>query len=166
MYPYTNQQKISMIKRFKAEIPFSDTLNRYIEIEFQKLAKTIQIQFVDYEPYQSYIEMVERFNREKILLISSLHCENNIFGSVAMNCKFRALHDYDHIKQGLNFTPEQELILNYNRLQEASAHLNKFDLTLLNIETAGQIKHYLETGSFPENQRLFTISELEKCFVR
>lgn len=162
----TNKQKISQVIRYKSTVPFSVTLNRYIEIKFEELKNTgLKIEFVDREPYANFEEMKADYLNKNRLLISKLHAENNIFGSVEMNCKFRVIHDFGHLENNLDFSAEKELILNYIQLQEAQKFgLCPFDLALLNIETAGQIKYFLETGDFPSDQRKFAVSELIKFF--
>jgi hypothetical protein len=155
--------EIGILQRYKKEIPFSITLNRFIEYQFNKLP--FKVQFVDFEPYKDFNDMVTQFETSHILKVSTLHCENTIFGNPLINQKFRAFHDFIHICENLDFNYESELLVNYSQnLIGLKYGLNRWDLQLLNIETAGQILYFRENNFFPENQRSFAIQELKKSF--
>lgn len=123
----------------------------------------IKVKFVDYEPYGSFEAMKADITDNNRLLISRLHSDNTIFGSELTNTAFRAVHDYLHFTLNLDFSHESELIVNYyqdNIFRNLGA--TRFDLDLLNIETAGQVVYHKATGDFPKDQRQFAISELQK----
>lgn len=166
MITTSNQEKISAFKRYKSNVPFSQSLNNWIDRQFKKLP--FSVVFCDFEPYTSFPDMVEQFNLsgQKVLKISTLHSEKTIFGNPETNWKFRAIHDYFHIDRNLDFSLQDELMVNYLQMQYASKELNGFDLQLLNIETAGQIVYYSTFGEFPADQRAFTIAELEKFYPK
>ena len=156
--------KIGISQRLKTSVPFSINLNKWVEYEFNLLP--FKVVFVDSEPYESFEQMFTDFEAMGVLYISTLHCENTIFGDPLVNQKFRAIHDFQHILHELDFSFESELIVNYhqNRIALQSGLLNKFDRELLNIETAGQIMYFRQYGIFPDDQRQFAINELNKTF--
>lgn len=59
----------------------------------QILGKGIDVQFVDYDPYENRDQMAEDVNENKVLKISRLYNEHPVF-SEEENLKFRAVHDY------------------------------------------------------------------------
>lgn len=151
--------KIARAIRLKSSIPFSDSLNTFVCNEFDKLP--FKVEFVDCEPYTGFDDMVKQFEESKVLKVSKLHSELTIFGDPEVNWKFRAFHDFLHIVHGLDFTFESELLVNYEQTKIAfEAGLSKFDIQLLNIETAGQIVYFKKYGEFPKDQRKFCIDEL------
>jgi len=155
--------KLGLIQRYKVSIPFSITLNRFIEDQFNKLP--FETQFVDFEPYKDFNDMVKQFESTHILKISTLHCEKTIFGDPLINQKFRAFHDFIHITENLDFEFESELLVNYAQTKIGLKYgLNRWDLQLLNIETAGQIAYFRINGFFPEDQRAFAVTELLNSF--
>lgn len=159
------------LMRIKNEIPFSHSLNAYIEGKFDQLLEIgIDFNFVPNDPYfidgrtieENFAAMQQDF-KHGFLQIWTGASENTIFGSPEINWKFRAIHDYFHCIHGLGFNAGDELLVNYLQLQEFTKDgLSGFDRQLLNIETAGQILHFTQTGEFPSEQRKFTIQELIK----
>lgn len=146
--------------------PLSRTLNDLILKAFadtflQPLA-SVSVQFVNYEPYDNF----EQMNNDMVffgrLKISTLHCENTIFGNPVINQMFRAVHDVLHQVYKLDFSHESELMVNYYQNQIfKKLGASQFDLDLLNIETAGQIVYHKKHNDFPKDQRLFAFTELK-----
>lgn len=162
-----NSEKIARCIRLKAIHPFSENLNKWVEQQFTKLP--FEVVFVEGEPYADFETMQDAFRENPNRLeVSTLHSEKTIFGDPQVNWKFRAIHDFLHLVHGLDFTYEAELLVNYHQtvfaLQTGRGLLRDFELSLLNIETAGQIAYHRSTGEFPSDQRKFAIGELVKMY--
>lgn len=93
------------------------------------------------------------------LVVWSGASDQTIFQDASVNWAFRAIHDTEHLRTGLQFEFDHELEL--GRIQA-----NQFDSEtiqrLIYIETAGQSIHYKTHGYFPINQAQFTINEFLK----
>ena len=163
---YNTVPCVEQLMRYKGSVSFSPHLNKIIgemfDITFFNTSGTPTVQLVTGQPYADFAEMKKDILAGR-LLISTDFCDNNIFGSEVVNQQFRAIHDYLHFMFDLDFTYENELLVNYNQaIVFKRAGATPYDLDLLNIETAGQIYYHKTTGNFPENQRVFTINELSK----
>lgn len=162
-----NQPTLTQIERYSVNTPFSQTLNDLILKSFSdtflSAQSNIKVIFVDYEPYSCFLDMQVDIGNFKRLKVSSLHCDNTIFGFPMINQMFRAVHDYLHFMYNLDFSHENELMVNYYQnsiFKKLGASV--WDLDLLNIETAGQIVYHKKFGDFPKNQRTFTIQQLSE----
>jgi hypothetical protein len=163
--------KLATIQRYKKTIPFSETLNRFIEIKSSEILKYlenkgIKVEFIETQPYEDYEGLKNDFFINKSFKISTLFSDNTIFGDPKINHLNRLYHDFLHLYHNLDFTFESELILNYYTIQEGRRFgLNDFDLELLNIDTGGQIVYFFENKNFPQDQRKFVLGELYKTIV-
>lgn len=151
----------AILQRYKSTEPFSQSLNKWVESEFEKIAKDFIIGFVSYDPYEDAEQMFNDMDNG-VMMVSNLYCNNTIFGSPEINCKFRVVHDFLHYKHKLSFSVSDECKVNHYQTTEAyKAKLSKFDIALLNIETVGQVIYYDTNNDFPTNQRDFTIQQLK-----
>jgi len=72
---------------------------------FNKLP--IRVQFVDHDPYRSFEEMRDQVNSTGTMLVWTGFSDTPIWDPET-NWKARAVHDYDHIVQSLDFSMEGE----------------------------------------------------------
>ena len=80
---------------------------RRIDAAFDELTKKIAIKFVDHDPYQSFEEMRDRVRDEKMMLVWTGASDTPLWDPMT-NWKARAVHDWDHIVHGLDFSMEGE----------------------------------------------------------
>lgn len=156
---YTN------LKNLANDQPFSQSLNDFVNKEFDHLTKErgIQVVFVEGQPYDNYEELKFDIDFAKQLYISTDFSDTSIFGDPLTNWKFRAVHDMQHYDLDLDFEPQSEFMITYKMLGDYKRKgLSQFDIDLLQIEMNGQVAYYVETGDYPVNQREFTIGELNR----
>lgn len=92
-------------------IPDSEikAFRQLINMQFSDISKNIQIEFVDFEPYganPSIKQMLVDF-RKGIMKIHTTGNDSRIWGKFH-NLQFRAIHDYIHLIQELDFTHSEE----------------------------------------------------------
>jgi hypothetical protein len=113
----------------------------------QILGKGIDVQFVDYDPYETRDEMASDVQDNKVLKISSLFNEHPVL-TEEQNLIFRAVHDYyTHIVCNQNFGLRGELKA-YNthaRLAPVAA------LPALFTEVVGQVCYAIVHGTIDED---------------
>lgn len=78
-----------------------------IESAFDELAKKIAIKFVKDDPYRSFEEMRDRVAAERMMLVWTGASDTPLWDPI-INWKARAVHDWDHIQHGLDFSMEGE----------------------------------------------------------
>ena len=81
-----------------------------INMQFSDISKYVQIEFVDFEPYgetPSIKQMLVDFRRG-IMKIHTTGNDSRIWGKFH-NLQFRAIHDYIHLIQVLDFTHDDEV---------------------------------------------------------
>jgi hypothetical protein len=86
------------------------TFRQLINMQFSDISKRVQIEFVDYEPYgenPKLNDMLVDF-RKGIMKIHTTGNESRIWGKFH-NLQFRAIHDYIHLIQELDFTHADEV---------------------------------------------------------
>lgn len=150
--------------RLKPNEPFSRTLNAHIESMYDHASYELEIEVVAKDqPYKNLLLMRHDVIQKGHLFVSSTNSESSIFGDSMFNIMFRVVHDLMHVANNLSFSYEDELTLAYVQNRELKGDgWSQLDLDLLYIETAGQVVHHKTYGSFPVNQRWFTIGELTK----
>ena len=130
------------VDSFKALIPFVDKMFKHIK------GLGIDIQFVDEHPYESAEQLRKDVKKSKVLKISTLDSEHDIFDPET-NQKFRAVHDYmTHIQGNTNFDARGE-IASYNR------HIKTIPpaaYPALFTEVVGQACSFIVNGEFPEQK--------------
>lgn len=84
-----------------------DKETRRISQAFDELTKKIAIRFVDEDPYRSFEEMRDRVKAERMMLVWTGASDTPLWDPVT-NWKARAVHDWDHIQHGLDFSMEGE----------------------------------------------------------
>lgn len=93
-------------------IPDSEVkaFRQLINMQFSDISKYIQIEFVDYEPYgetPSLKQMLVDF-RKGIMKIHTTGNDSRVWGKFH-NLQFRAIHDYIHLTQEMDFTHDDEV---------------------------------------------------------
>lgn len=80
---------------------------RRIDQAFDELTKKIGVKFVAHDPYASFEEMRDRVRAERMMLVWTGGSDTPLWDPVT-NWKARAVHDWDHIQHGLDFSMEGE----------------------------------------------------------
>ena len=109
----------------------------------------------DYAP--TYDDLLRQTAERDRITVSTLNCENNIYGSVKANCDFRAWHDRVHIVLGLDFSPENELkVAEYqcDQLRRAFKWTSYLEAwcALIYADVAAPINYFSAHGHFPVGQ--------------
>ena len=130
---------------FEAFIPF-------IEKMFKRIQSRVDVEFVDYHPYESAQELRQDVNTTGIMKIATIDAEHEVF-DVITNAKFRAIHDYmSHVQaigsRGTEFTLRGELAAYNTHLKTTP----KAAVPALFTEVVGQVCTYNITGKFTEQK--------------
>ena len=133
------------VSSFEAMVPF-------IEKMFQRIQSRVDVEFVDYHPYESAQELRDEVNTTGKMRIATIDAEHDVFDEIA-NAKFRAIHDYmSHVQaigsRGTEFTLRGEYAA-YN------AHLKTVPpvaVPALFTEVVGQVSVYNILGDFAEQK--------------
>ena len=130
---------------FEAFIPF-------IEKMFKRIQSRVDVEFVDYHPYESAEQLRQDVNTTDTMKIATIDAEHKIFDEIT-NAKFRAIHDYmSHIQaigsRGTEFTLRGELAAYHTHLKTTP----KAAVPALFTEVVGQVCTYNITGEFAEQK--------------
>lgn len=113
---------------------------------------------------ESLTELVGIIENTGRMVVSDANSESTIFGSVEVNCAFRAWHDWCHWKGRFPFTLEgerQAYEMQIEHLKTVGCWSAGVE-ALLDIEINGQAAYFEEHKEFPEDQRAFTRVELNR----
>ena len=100
--------------------------------------------------------------------------DTSVFGSNEINIWFRAWHDYNHIKYMHPFTLDGELAVMRKQIRQARMYnngvepnkLTEFEMIciekIIQCEIEGQLRYYLDTGRYVEDQYQFTLNYLRE----
>ena len=146
--------------------PFSVGLNRAID----EIVARVLPQGFDVDEKSTYLDVVGYWKRTGRIAVSDLYCDSNIFGSVEMNVKFRAWHDWTHVCWGNDFTlvgeintcVQQEKML--DSLKGRTRVQKQLWARLLWEEIVGQAEYFEQHRDFPSNQRAFAKAYLKNPF--
>jgi hypothetical protein len=130
---------------FSAIVPF-------VEKMFNQMRSRVDVQFVDYHPYETAQDLRDEVNQKGIMRIATIDAEHDVFDELT-NAKFRAVHDYmSHIQaigsRGTEFTLRGELAA-YN------THLKTIPdagIPALFTEVVGQVCTFNVIGKFAEQK--------------
>jgi hypothetical protein len=134
------------VPHYKALVPF-------IENMFNQIQSRVEVEFVDFHPYENAEQLRREVADTGILKVAKLDSEHAVF-SPLVNWKFRAVHDYmAHIQaigsRGTEFSLSGELAA-YN------AHLKtvpRMAIPALFTEVVGQVcAYYHQGGKFAEQK--------------
>lgn len=140
-------------------IPFSPLLNRFISLKFELLP--FAVKYEPGQPYDTFGQMKDEVEKRGFMRVSTDFSERTIFGHPLMNWKFRAVHDSYHIKHNMSFSVEDERTLNDLCINEwLKFGLPLFETALLEIEMRDQVNYLEKYGTFPEDQRIYTLQRL------
>ena len=100
------------------------------------------------------------------ILVWSGASEQTIFGDPEINYAFRAWHDWRHITESADFSPDGERTVCEKQKADIreifdGAQADRF-CALLEAEIIGQLAHEKRYGRFPENQRGFVVAWLDR----
>lgn len=120
-------------------------LHEYVKREFDKIAGFTLFDNVEIDCKT----MRERYNKDGILYISSLHNNSPLFPN-ELNLQFRAIHDYIHLTKNFGCDYEGE----YLTFIEQSKGLSKEAKQVLFSEIVLQACYCLYTGNFADVQKV------------
>lgn len=154
--------------RLKNSVPFSERLNSFIIGWFEEHKDTFV--FVEEDDFNGDdIEGTFEAHKKRFEDTGKIHIwtgasDGTIFGDPTVNHKFRAWHDYIHIKydKGYDFIGEtmvaqiQKSQLPYDWLIERE---------LIECEIVGQALYFMEHGDFLQDQRAYTINFLNNAVI-
>jgi len=109
-------------------------------------------------------ELTEHMNTTGRMLVYSGASENTIFGDKEVNWAFRAWHDWHHYHEQLPFTLKGEIMVCARQKEDLFrqfGYINPKWEDLLDIEITEQVKEYVKTGVFVEDQVKFTVDKLK-----
>ena len=131
-----------------AAVPHFEAMKPFVDKMFKRIEGVIDVHFVEEHPYANADELRQDVEQNKILKISTLDAEHEIFDN-RTNAKFRAIHDYmSHIQRNTEFDAKGE-IASYN------AHLQTMppkSYPALFTEVVGQACSFIVNGQFPEQK--------------
>ena len=135
------------VKHYQDLVPFINNM-------YKKVRSQVEIQLVDYHPYEDANDLRTSVKKTGILKVATIDSEHDIF-DLKTNIKFRAVHDYmSHIQaigsKGTEFTLRGELAA-YN------AHLKTVPPSAypaLFTEVVGQVCAYHTRGGVFQEQKI------------
>jgi len=151
---------IAQLSRLKNTVPFSEKLNNFIS-EWYENNKDIFI-FTEVDNFNpedisaTFEAHKKTFNTTGKIHIWTGCSEGTIFGSEEINHKFRAWHDFTHIKNNLGYSQTEEAIVSDIQKNELPKNWI-FEKDLIHAEIVGQAHFNFLNNSFLNNQRKFTI---------
>lgn len=123
-------------------------VKNWIDDEYERIP--FPVEFVDYQPYKSAEEMQLNVSNERVLRISSSGSESELLGT-HHNLKFRAVHDWHHLKSGADFSILGEWQAYLHAITRTQSRIVK---AVLFSEIVLQAAAYHVLGDFPETQKL------------
>ena len=86
-----------------------EALGEWVNKFFESIVGFVDVEFVDYHPYKSAKEMIQRVKDEGVLLISTADAEHQIFDAETYS-KFRTVHYFGgHVQRKVPFSYTGEL---------------------------------------------------------
>ena len=138
---------------FEALGPFTDKM-------FKQIQSRVDVQFVDYDPYPSEVEMCQDAMKNRVLKIWTGGTEHPVFDP-ELNAKMRAVHDYmTHCQRDTSFTLPGEIAA-FNAHMKTVPEAGRGALF---TEVVGQAAYYINYGEFPE-QKIVILKEFDKYNV-
>ena len=134
-------------------VPHFQAMTPFLEKMFKRISSRVDIEFVDYHPYNTAAELRDAVNSTGKMKVATIDAEHDVFDEIT-NAKFRAVHDYmSHIQaigsRGTEFDLRGELA-SYN------AHLKTMpqeSIPALFTEIVGQTcAYHVGGGAFAEQK--------------
>lgn len=96
--------------------------------------------------------------RPKLFPVYSGGCENTVYDHEPMvNLLFRAWHDIEHCKLGVDFSMQGERTVGIRQADRLDSAINK---RIMLADTVGQRAYYESHGEYVPNQRAFVIDSV------
>ena len=129
-----------------------EALKPFIEKMFKRIQSRVDIEFVDYHPYETAKDLRQAVYQTGIMKIATVDSEHAVFDPVT-NAKFRAIHDYmAHVQaigsRGTDFTLRGELTAYNTHLKT----IPREAIPALFTEVVGQVCAYYVLGKFAEQK--------------
>lgn len=118
-------------------------------------ALTPRYDVADHAP-ESLADVVAHYKRSGRLLVWAGASDACVFDR-ASNWRFRAWHDWAHVRTQLGFDVASEVALGNWQAAEAQSDALA---TLVHLEVSGQAAHYGRTGNFIADQVQWTLQQL------
>mgnify|MGYP000166512528 CR=1 FL=1 len=119
-----------------------------VDRAFAALKRKIQVVFTPKDPYPSYEAMVQRVLSEKTMLVYTGFSETPLW-TPEQNWKARAVHDWDHIRAGVDFSMRGEAAA----FRKSAARMEQLAPLYLS-EIALQAAQQNYTGNFDDVQKV------------
>lgn len=154
---------ISNFSKLKASTPFSQRLNDWLELWFDR-HKSIFV-FTENDDFdgknskQTLLNHIDKFHKTQKIHIWSGACLNTIYGCSKINLYFRSFHDYIHIYYQLGYDFAGESIIASIQCSMLPSDW-VLERELIMIEILGQNQYYVKHKEFLKNQRRFSIDYL------
>ncbi len=162
LYPYHGFTSADLALRDSAQEPFSELLN--LAVIFMAKRSWPCGYDVGKNAPETFFALKAEFRRRSRVTISDVACENNIYGSPAINVAARAWHDWVHVQMGFDFSPDGEKATYLYQLRQLERLIDTSDIALLKrlmeAEIVGQSLYYARHQRFVRDQRGFVIDWL------
>ena len=120
-------------------------------------ASRVDVQFVDYDPYPSEVEMCQDAMKNRVLKIWTGGTEHPVFDP-ELNAKMRAVLDYmTHCQRDTNFTLPGEIAAFNGHMKTVPEAAREALFT----EVVGQAAYFINYGEFPE-QKIVKLKGFDK----
>jgi len=100
------------------------------------------------------VDVLRTWSERRRLVVWAGASHHTVWGAPACNHAFRAWHDYCHVLTGLGFSPADEIALGEWQAARCEGALLR---RIVRAETAGQARHFAETGRYVVDQTAFTL---------
>jgi len=141
----------------EAAIASYKALAEWVNKFFERIVGVVDVKFVDYHPYKSSKEMIQRVKDEGVLLISTADAEHPIFDAET-NAKFRTVHDFGgHVQRGVPFSYTGEL-------KAYNAHVKMIPpaaVPAMFTEVVGQISCFYLNGKVNCPQKMVVLDDFD-----
>lgn len=127
-------------------VPHYEALAPFVEKMFNQIQSRVDVEFVDYHPYESADELRKDVKSTGTMRVATIDADHAIFDEIT-NAKFRAIHDYmSHIQaigsRGTEFDLRGELAAYNTHLKT----LPEKAIPALFTEVVGQVSTYYKLG--------------------
>lgn len=135
--------------RYKKTVPFSQRLNDWI---IERAERVNYCRCNDDVPPEVLLMF-----KGKQFPVSTMYCENTVFGDPDINVMFRAWHDDVHLTNDYGFDLNGEVLTAFKQASELPIDWH-YERELILIEVIAQVQYAFSTGGFVEDQREFNIN--------
>lgn len=138
-------------------------LKQHILVMFERMQSKVEVEFVDFDPYQNEEEMRQDVIKNNKLLISSLFNQDGFFGA-EVNLMLRAVHDFSaHLNANPKMKPRpfglDGELKSYNKHLQLIGKQSRAAQAIF-TEVVGQAMYFWYYGEFPD-QKIMTMDHID-----